>query len=104
MKSLNSFERLLPSWIPQKNIASQIFAGAELFLGMALLTSVKLVDRGIIGRIITTLSVLLAVPMTVQVRMLDFKKIMEDPHIIYFLRRYALAILFGIWGLGVSGG
>jgi tetratricopeptide (TPR) repeat protein len=104
LKSLSSFEKLLPSWIPQKSIVSQIFAGAELFLGMALLTSVKLVDRGIIGRIITTLSVLLAVPMTVQVRMLDFKKIMEDPHVIYFLRRYALAILFGIWGLGVSGG
>ena len=89
--------------MPQRNVISQVFAGVELFLGMALLTSVKLVDRGMIGRIISTISVLLAVPMTVQVRMLDFRKIMEDPNIFLFLRRYALTILFGMWGLGISG-
>ena len=103
LKSLSTFEKLLPSWMPQRNVISQVFAGVELFLGMALLTSVKLVDRGMIGRIITTISVLLAVPMTVQVRMLDFRKIMEDPNIFLFLRRYALTILFGMWGLGISG-
>jgi len=86
-----------------KKCSLSSFAGIELFLGMALLTSVKMVDRSLIGQVVTTLSVIVGLPMTVRLRMLEWKKVFADSNILIFLRRYALAILFGLWGLGISG-
>ena len=103
LRFVKDLEKILPSWMPQKNVVCQVFAGIELFLGMALLTSVKMVDRSLIGQLVTTLSVIVGLPMTVRLRMLEWKKVFADSNILIFLRRYALAILFGLWGLGISG-
>ena len=100
---MENLEKILPDWMPRKSVVCQVVAGIELFLGMALLTSVKMVDRSLIGRLVTTLSFMVGVPMTVRLRMLEWKKFFADSSILHFLRRYALAILFGLWGLGISG-
>lgn len=102
VRMADSLERHMPSWLPYRKLCIQVFAGLELFFGMALLTSSSAQDRRLIGKSLAIVSLFVIVPITSRLRSLSYVEMFEFIKSNALSRKVVYAFVLGLWGLALN--
>jgi len=102
VRMADSLERYLPPWLPYRKLWIQVFAGLELFFGMAFLTSSSAQDRRLIGKSLAIVSLFVILPITSRLRSLSYVELLEFIQSNALCRKFVYAFVLGLWGLALN--